>query len=223
MLLLRSSVLPAHLSHRRRLTLFADLLVHPSECTTESPGYQFIKASNQCKFLGSLSSEEWSLLEPSDPSAGVVVHYDNGAISSGCPRQLSYMMRCDKTAAGTANGGWGTISSVDATKDPQTQCSHYKVAWASSRACPASSGGNWGLIGFVLFGLMGALYFGGGIAYNMGVKKVSVRITLSLSLSLSSVTHPSPPTGRGCHPQLVLLASVPLQRQRGRALGHEHG
>jgi len=119
---------------------------------------------SKCNNLGDMQTQEFSLIDPTDPYKGLKVMYKdgdickkqvNGQMEIGS-REVTYEIQCD---SGQSPGMLKHIQEV-------SMCD-YTIQFASKAGCPTSAGGGphgWTLIFWILFGA--CAYLGIGIAYN---------------------------------------------------------
>jgi len=133
------------------------------DCTVTNPaGVNTWSAPGQdsCAAIGTLSSAQWSLQDPTKPAGGVQIQYSGGDSAGSGPRSATVVFKCS---------GDGSPRGVSAVESPPL---HYTITIAASAACANTCANclSWGWWSIILGGVSMILYVGGGIAYNVRVR-----------------------------------------------------
>ena len=129
------------------------------EKAVQAPAYQ-VSRDNDCFWLGKLQSEQWELIDESEPAAGIELYYFDGEqCSNGMSRDFRIQLFCDPDA------GVGKPLDYFVLEE---DC-HYSVTWPSKYGCPVGNGvfaaGSFAWISYALLAL--AVYLSAGLAYNV--------------------------------------------------------
>ena len=124
-------------------------------CAQPAAGFAVISPSAVCTSVGELAQRTVRELPASEHAAGgLVLEFSGGETCEPGAVGLRIIMKCNPL------GGRGAHPlSARLVPMPNMNCDTAEIEWPAFEACPQASGRNWGLVGFLLFGGVGAAYF----------------------------------------------------------------